>query len=69
MSEMREETIIKVLNRYPCSTAVEIAKFAWQEHNVDMSPSIINGLMRTMKKQAIVGSSKNDRNTQVYWLV
>lgn len=67
-STLAKETIVKVLARYPVCTTKEIAKFAWQEYGVDMTPASIGGQLRSMRSTAKIGSSKNEHGAIVYWL-
>lgn len=67
-STLAKETIIKILTRYPVCTTKEIAKFAWQEYGVDMTPASVGGQLRSMYATAKIGSSKNENGATVYWI-
>lgn len=67
-STLAKETIIKVLTHYPVCTTKEIAKFAWQEYGVDITPASVGSQLRSMRSTTKIGSSKNEHGAMVYWL-
>lgn len=63
------ELIIKVLKERSCLTSKEICKFAKQIYDVDLTPSCVTGLLRTLYNKNYLEKSKNEHGTMVYWLI
>ena len=64
-----KEIVIEVLSMYNCCTSKEIVHFAKLRLNQNITSAQVAGILRSMISYNQAGSSKNDKNVTVYWLI
>lgn len=64
-----KDVIIKVLNEYPCLTAMEVRQFAKRLYNYDITSQAVAGAMRPLIAAGLAASgNRPDNGKTVYWL-
>lgn len=65
----KEETVWMVMENHDCQSSKSIAMDAKRLFNYDISAGSAGAVLRKFSKAGLVGSSKNDRGTTVYWII
>ncbi len=63
-----KEIVMEILDTYGCSNSKQIANLAYLRLNEHITPAQAAGAIRPLVKAGWAGSSKDDKNTTIYWL-
>ena len=64
-----KDVVIKVLNEYPCLTAMEVRQFAKRLCDYDITPQAVAGTMKPLIAAGLAASDKHPSNGKtVYWI-
>ena len=64
-----KDLVLAILDRYSCATARQISVLANVRYNQTISASQVSGVLRPMMDRGEIGSSKNAKNENVYWVI
>ena len=65
---IKRKAVIGIYSTYGCMSAEQASCFIKRKMDLTISASAVSGIMRALFAKGYAGSSKNEKNTTIYWL-
>lgn len=66
--DIKQKAVIGIYSTYGCMSAKQASGFIKRKMDLTISASAVSGIMRALYTRGYAGSSKNEKNTTIYWL-
>ena len=67
-TDVKRKAVIGIYSTYGCMSAEQASCFIKRKMDLTISASAVSGIMRALFAKGYAGSSKNEKNTTIYWL-
>ena len=67
--DSRTKVVVDLLNKYGCLTGEDMRRMGIKDFGIDMGAATYRSIASNLERKGICGSSRNEHNKKVFWLI